>query len=550
MKNWLRRDGFWNLITLMGFVIIGLLVIYPLFNILMQSFISLETDKIGLGNYVTFFTTPYYLKSLLNSLVVSLGGTLGAVILGVPLAFFTTRYKIFGTPLLSSLATLALLTPPFLGANSWIVMLGRNGFVTNAFAKIGINLPTIYGAFGIILVYALQYYPFVFLLTSNGLQTIDRSLEEAASNMGATPFKRFYKVTMPLVTPSITSGALMVFMLSLANFGTPQIIGGRYRVLPTMAYNMYTSEISKRPAMASTISIILVLVAAIGIFLQKFAARRRKYSSVLLYRSQTVKLTGASNFFAHFISYLIVALSTLPMGVVVVFAFKKTKGPVFVDGYGLDSFRQVSREVPTAIANSFIYSIVALVFIVVIGTLLGFIVTRRQTVVNKILDTLLMTPYIVPGTVMGIGLIIAFNKPPIILYGTALIVIISYFIRRLPYSVRSASSILQQIDPDLEDAGISLGASPARAFRKVAMPLMIPGIVSGAVMSWITSINELSASILLYVGNTTTMPIRIYAWILGGYFGPAAALATILLVTTGVALFLLNVFGRGKVDIV
>ena len=501
-------------------------------------------------NYVTFFTTPYYLKSLLNSLVVSLGGTLGAVILGVPLAFFTTRYKIFGTPLLSSLATLALLTPPFLGAYSWIVMLGRNGFVTNAFAKIGINLPTIYGAFGIILVYALQYYPFVFLLTSNGLQTIDRSLEEAASNMGATPFKRFYKVTMPLVTPSITSGALMVFMLSLANFGTPQIIGGRYRVLPTMAYNMYTSEISKRPAMASTISIILVLVAAIGIFLQKFAARRRKYSSVLLYRSQTVKLTGASNFFAHFISYLIVALSTLPMGVVVVFAFKKTKGPVFVDGYGLDSFRQVSREVPTAIANSFIYSIVALVFIVVIGTLLGFIVTRRQTVVNKILDTLLMTPYIVPGTVMGIGLIIAFNKPPIILYGTALIVIISYFIRRLPYSVRSASSILQQIDPDLEDAGISLGASPARAFRKVAMPLMIPGIVSGAVMSWITSINELSASILLYVGNTTTMPIRIYAWILGGYFGPAAALATILLVTTGVALFLLNVFGRGKVDIV
>ena len=160
MKNWLRRDGFWNLITLMGFVIIGLLVIYPLFNILMQSFISLETDKIGLGNYVTFFTTPYYLKSLLNSLVVSLGGTLGAVILGVPLAFFTTRYKIFGTPLLSSLATLALLTPPFLGAYSWIVMLGRNGFLTNAFAKIGVNLPTIYGAFGIILVYALQYYPF------------------------------------------------------------------------------------------------------------------------------------------------------------------------------------------------------------------------------------------------------------------------------------------------------------------------------------------------------------------------------------------------------
>ncbi|MFA7371591.1 MAG: ABC transporter permease subunit, partial [Sphaerochaetaceae bacterium] len=267
MKNWLRRDGFWNLITLIGFLIIFFLVLYPLFNILMQSFISLETEKFGLGNYITFFTTPYYLKSLLNSLVVSLGGTLGAIILGVPLAFFTSRYKILGTPLLNSLATLALLTPPFLGAYAWIVMLGRNGFITTAFAKIGITLPPIYGAFGIILVYALQYYPFVFLLTVNGLQTIDRSLEEAASNMGATPLKRFFKVTIPLVTPSVTSGALLAFMLSLANFGTPQIIGGRYRVLPTMAYNMYTSEIAKRPAMASTISIILVLVAAVTIFL-------------------------------------------------------------------------------------------------------------------------------------------------------------------------------------------------------------------------------------------------------------------------------------------
>ncbi|MFA7371843.1 MAG: ABC transporter permease subunit, partial [Sphaerochaetaceae bacterium] len=292
------------------------------------------------------------------------------------------------------------------------------------------------------------------------------------------------------------------------------------------------------------------LVAAVTIFLQKFVSKRRKFTSVLLYRTQPIRLKGASNFFAHFISYLIVFLSTLPMGVVVLFAFKNTKGPVFVEGYGLGNFRQVSREVPQAIINSFWFSIVALLFIVVVGTLLGFIVTRKQNIANKILDALLMTPYIVPGTVMGIGLIIAFNKPPVILYGTWMIIIVAYFIRRLPYSVRSASSILQQIDPDLEDAGISLGAPPARAFRKIAIPLMIPGIISGAVMSWITSINELSASILLYVGNTTTMPIRIYAWVLGGYFGPAAALATILLATTGVALFLLNTFGRGKIDIV
>ncbi len=549
MLNWIRQHGFWTLISVIGFLVMIILVLYPLFNIVIQSFIGIETEKVGIGNYITFFKNPYYLKTLLNSLVVSIGGTLGAIILGVPLAFFTTRYKIFGTPVLSSLATLALLTPPFLGAYAWIVMLGRNGFLRAGLSAIGINLPSVYGAFGIILVYSLQYYPFVFLLTVNGLQTIDRSLEEAAANIGTTPFRRFYKITIPLVTPSITSGALLAFMLSLANFGTPQIIGGRFRVLPTMAYNMYTSEIADRPAMASTISLILVFVASIAIFIQKYAAKRRKYTSNLLYKSAVVKLEGVKNFFAHFVSYLIVFLSTLPMAVVVVFAFKNTNGPVFAQGFGLDSFRQVSREVPLAIANSFWFSIVAVILIVILGTLFGFIITRRQNAMNRILDTLLMTPYIIPGTVMGIGLIVAFNKPPIILYGTWAIIIIAYFIRRLPYSVRSAASILQQIDPDLEDAAISLGAPPARAFRKIAIPLMMPGIISGAVMSWITSINELSASILLYVGNTVTMPIRIYAWILGGYFGPAAALATILLLATGLALLMMNIFGKGKVDI-
>lgn len=550
MLNWIRQHGFWTLITLLGFLIALVLILFPLFNILRESFFDADTEALGLGNYITFFGTPYYMRSLLNSLMVSIGGTIGAIILGVPLAFFTTRYRVYGTAALSSLATLALLTPPFLGAYAWIVMLGRNGFLRVTLESAGIILPTIYGPFGIVLVFALQYYPFVFLLTSSGLQTVDRSLEEAASNLGATPFGRFFKVTMPLVIPSITSGGLLAFMLSLANFGTPQIIGGRYRVLPTMAYNMYTSEIARRPAMASTISIVLVLAATAAIFLQRYAAKRRKYTSMLLNRPVVHRLKGIKNFVAHLISYGIVFMSTLPIAVVIIFAFRNTRGPVFAPGFGFDSFRQISREVPRAIANSFSFSITAVVLIIVIGTLTGFVLTRRQNAANRILDSLLMTPYMIPGTVMGIGFITAFNRPPLILYGTAMIIILAYFIRRLPYSVRSAVSILQQIDPSLEDAGVSLGAPPARAFRKIALPLMAPGIISGAVLSWITSINELSASVLLYVGGTVTMPVRIYAWIVHGYFGPASALATILLAATGLALFMLNTFGRDKRDIV
>ncbi|HKK47562.1 MAG TPA: iron ABC transporter permease, partial [Alkalispirochaeta sp.] len=509
MLNWIRKNGFWSAVTILGYVIFGILILLPVFTIVRESFFGADSGRFGLENYFTFFATPYYSRALLNSLVVSIGGTLGAVVLGVPLAFFTTRYRIRGSAGLSTLATLALLTPPFLGAYAWIVMLGRNGFLRQMLMTIGIEIPTIYGPMGIIIVYTLQFYPFVFLLTAGGLQTVDRSMEEAAENLGARPIKKFFRITMPLVIPSITSGALLAFMLSLANFGTPMIIGGRYRVLPTMAYNMYTSEVATRPAMASTISIILVLAASIAIFLQRYAANKRKYTSMLLNRPVVLKLTGIKNALAHLVSYGIVALSTLPMVIVVIFAFRNTSGPVFTDGFGLDSFRRVIVEVPQAIANSLAFSITAVIGIVIVGTLLGFVVSRKRNPANNVLDTLLMSPYILPGTVLGIGFITTFNNPPIVLYGTATIIILAYFIRRLPYSVRSAVSILQQIDPALEEAGVSLGAPPARAFRKIALPLMLPGILSGAILSWITAINELSASILLYVGGTITMPIRI-----------------------------------------
>jgi iron(III) transport system permease protein len=202
----------------------------------------------------------------------------------------------------------------------------------------------------------------------------------------------------------------------------------------------------------------------------------------------------------------------------------------------------VFREVPKTFTNSLIYSVSAVVLIVIVGTLLGFVLARRRSVFAKALDPLLMIPYLIPGTVVGIGFIVAFRTPPLFLLGTGFIMILAYFIRRLPYSVRSSASILKQIDPALEEAAINLGAPPARSFRLVTMPLMVPGIVSGAIMSWVTAINEVSASILLYVGRTMTMPIRIFLSAVDGYYGPASAMSTILLAVTAIALYVVNRF--------
>jgi iron(III) transport system permease protein len=539
-----ERPGFWTLMTVLGYAVVAFFLIYPLSSIFKFAFIDKDSGLFALSNFREFFGRTYYTVSFLNTLVVSIGGTLGALLLGLPLAFFTTRYRIFGRPLLSTLAVLGLLSPPFIGAYSWIMLLGRNGSVRNLLLSLGITFPTIYGALGIILVYSLQYYPFVFLLASGGLGLVDRSLEEAAENLGAIGFRKFTRVTLPLVLPSVTAGALIVFMMCLSNFDTPMIIGGNYRVLPTLAYNLFTSEVGDRPGLASTVSIFLILFASAVIFLQRWVAGRRKYSSSLVNRPRVQGLRGARAFGAHLVCYLIVALSTLPMAIVVLYSFRKTSGPVFKPGFGLESYARVLYEVPKTITNSLVYSVSAVVLIVVVGTVLGYILARRRTAPAQVLDPLLMIPYIVPGTVVGIGFIMAFNRKPLFLLGTGLIVVLAYFIRRLPYSVRSAASILKQIDPALEEAGINLGASPSRTFRKITIPLMLPGVISGAIMSWVTAVNEISASILLYVGKTMTLPIRIFLSVMDGYFGPASALSTILLVVTGVALFAANKFSR------
>jgi len=199
----------------------------------------------------------------------------------------------------------------------------------------------------------------------------------------------------------------------------------------------------------------------------------------------------------------------LPSLVVIYNSFRKTSGPVFKSGFGLDSYRRIINDVPDAIFNSFVFSISAV----------------------------LMIPYIVPGVVLGLGFIVSFNSKPVVLVGTATIIILVIFVRRLPYSVRSSVSILKQISLGVEEAAISLGASPAKTFLKVTLPLMMPGVFAGAMMAFITAINELSSSIILYVGGTVTMPVRIYLSVLDGEFGTAAALSSILLAATGVAVF-------------
>jgi len=218
------RLDFWTLVMVLAFAVLGVLLIWPLSSIFAASFIDNTTREPTLGNYARVLGQPFFQAALGNSLVVGVGGMLGAMLLGVPLAALTARYVIVGRDFLATLAVLALVSPPFIGAYAWIMMLGRNGFVRVPLEEIGIELPSIYGYLGIILVFSLKFYPFVFLLASSSLATINPSVEEAAEGLGAGPWRRLFGVTLPLVFPAVSAGALLTFVLSLADFGTPAIV--------------------------------------------------------------------------------------------------------------------------------------------------------------------------------------------------------------------------------------------------------------------------------------------------------------------------------------
>ncbi|WP_042221555.1 ABC transporter permease [Oceanobacillus manasiensis] len=538
--------GFWNYVVIIAFILIGFFLIYPLFNIFVNSF--WQDGKISLENYQEFFSYKYYYSALLNSFIVSTTATFFACCLGIPVAYAMARFNIPFKGLFHILIILTLLSPPFIGAYSWILMLGNNGFIKNFFADLGLDIPSIYGLHGMIWVFTLQFYPHIYLYVSGALKTIDVSLEEASASLGVSGWKRIRKVTLPLIFPTVSTGALMVFMASFADFGTPMLIGQGEKVLPILAYEQFISEMGSNPAMASTLSMILLTVTTMVLFLQRYVVAKKTYTMSALRPPKIIKLKPAKRVMATLLVMAVVTLSIIPQATVITTSFLKTNGPVFAGGFSLDSYRQVLYKVPQAIQNTFTYASLAIVFMVIAGLLLSYVVVRRPSKLTSLLDALIMIPYVIPGTVLGISLIIAFNKPPIELTGTWIILVVAYCIRKLPYTMRSSTAILHQIDKSVEEASISLGVPPMKTFFKTTAVLMIPGVLSGAILSWVTTINELSSTIVLYYGATATITVSIYSEVFTANFGTAAALASILSLATIISLIIITLL-TGKKDI-
>ncbi|OUM97396.1 MAG: iron ABC transporter permease [Thermobacillus sp. ZCTH02-B1] len=542
----LRAPSFWTITVIVLTALVIIFLVYPFASLFLKSFFHPKTGDVSLVNYEKFFNTPYYFNTLKRSLLVSTVTTVLAVLLGVPVAYITSRFNVWGKPVINVMIILSMLSPPFIGAYSWILLLGRNGFITNLMEKIGITMPTIYGFFGMVLVFTLKLFPYVYLYVHGALGSIDSSLEEAAESLGMNKLRRMLTVTFPVIMPTISAAALVVFMTSMADFGTPLLIGEGYKVLPVVVYEEYMSDIGGDAIIASTLSTIIVLCAVVVLFLQKAYVSRRNYRMSFLRPPQVQKLPFGRRLVLTAIAFIVAFAAMLPQFTVIVTSFLKTRGPLFVAGFSLDSYRQIGFKLSKNIMNTFLFSSIAIVLMILLGLLLSYIIVRRKSRMASFLDAAAMFPYVIPGAVIGIGLVTAFNRPPLLLTGTMAILIVSYIIRKLPFVLRSSTAILQQIDPSIEEASISLGVPPMKTFFKTTAILMIPGLISGGILSWVSTINELSSTLILYAGNTGTISVAIFNEIFKDSFGTAAALASILSFATVISLAVFNKVSGGR----
>ena len=533
------RLDVWGWTTIVILLLYALFLLYPLSLLLKMAFS--DGAHFTLVNFAKFFSRKYYSITLLNSFKVSIAATIASVVVGVVLGYFMSAFKIRGAKLLRMCIVMATMSAPFVGAYAWIMLLGRNGVITNFLSRLfGITMPDIYGFNGILLVFVTQLFPLVFLYVQGAMSKMDASLLEASENLGCTGFKRFFKVVLPLISPTVLAGALLVFVRAMSDFGTPMLIGEGYRTFTVILYNEFVGEVSQNKGFASAIAIIAILITMVVYFSQNIVAKKQAFSMNALHRIEKKKLHGFSNFIVHFITYVVVGISILPQLYVVYTSFQKTSGQIYVDGYSLQSYQDMFSRLGRSIQNTIVIPAVSLLIVVLLAVLIAYVAVRRRNVLSGAVDVISMIPYVIPGTVIGIAMISAFNREPLVLTGSMLIMVVALVVRRLPYTIRSSVAILQQIPLYVEEAALSLGSSKPKAFFTVTLPMMSSGVLSGAILSWVTLISELSTAILLYTGKTQTLTVAIYTQIVRGNYGIASAMATVLTVMTLLSLVIFN----------
>lgn len=532
-----QRHDFWSVVSWVLLLIFLVFLIYPVGRLLTEAVYT--KGQFSMDAFQKFFSKPNYYNTIFNSTKIAVCVMAASLVLGIPFAYFYSFYKLKGRKTLFVLCLLCTMSAPFIGAYAWILLMGNSGILTQMLKSIGITGLSIYGFGGIVFVQTLKLFPLVVIYMNGAFRDIDNSLLEAAESMGCKGVDRFKRVIMALTMPTILAAALLVFMRSFADFGTPVLIGRGYSTFPVLIYNSYLGENGTDYHFAAAVSVIAVLVTAVIFLIQRFASNRFKFTISALHPIAPKEVTGLKGVLMHLYCYILVGVALLPQIYIVNMSFRNYRNAVLQPGYSLVNYKKaMEKMLMRSIGNTLIVSVAALVIILVIAILIAYLVVRRSNVLTNTIDTVSMLPYIMPGSVIGIALVVAFSRKPLILTGGLLIMTIALAIRRMPFTSRSATAAMMKIPVSIEEAALSLGAPKLEAFVKITVPMMSSGIISGAVLSFVSIITEMSSGVILYNNNTITLTIGTYSSITTGIYGVAAVFATITMLVTVICLAL------------
>lgn len=548
LERFLKKDWTPYLIFALPMLFLVLFLFWPLGITILRAFsgsgFNIDFDNLGWENFSRFVDSPLYLRSLRNSFVVSVSSVVFATLIGAPMGYFLARVKMPFKNLFLSIGILPIIMPSFIGAFSWVILLGRQGiirlFLNQILSPLGIVIPSIYGVAGIIFAMSLTYFPFVFLLSYGAFSAANPMLEEAAIMMGARRGRILRTITLPLVIPSLGAGAILVFIRSMGNYGIPAILGGDQYVLPTLTYFRVTGFWDLNGAAA--IALISVLITGGALLLQKYVISRREYETISTSRSEQhlhthwlVKIIAT----AYCTVVLIVAM--LPNITIIIMSFFEQWRGLFPTGFTFQNYARIPSLVSSEIFNSLFLSITASLLTAIIGSMVAYITERRRPKGAAILDLAVMAPFILPGIVVSVALLSAFAGDSFLpLGGTYMILLIAFVVRRTPYVFRSVVASLTQLDETLEESSMIMGANWLYTFRRVTLPLIMSGIIAGTILTFATLLQELSTTILLYSARTRTVPVRIFSAVQDGYFGQGAALSVMLLLTVFLVVYAMN----------
>ena len=442
-----------------------------------------------------------------------------------------------------ALVALAYITPPYLTAIAYIILLGPDAGLFNrvlraAFGGTGGPID-IFSMGGVIFVIGMHVFPFTYFMTYNALRSVDASYEEAAQLLGARRWGVLFRINLPLVAPAITGGALLSAVDSMALFGPQAFLGlpAQITFLPTRIYGVIGSY-PPRWAEASALSLLLVLLTAFGLILQRSYLDRRSHTTVggRGLRLETIGLGRWKWGMLAFCFAVVFFAAVAPVGVLAIASFSRS----WVDGISLGNFTLGNFDealfnnqiAVRSILNSFRLAAAAGVCAMMIGAAVAYVDLRTQAKGRRMLDYLAILPLGLPGTVLAVGVLLAFIRPPFAIYGTIWILLVAYVARFLPLAVRSINSTLRQIDVSLEEAARISGASRLASLWHILLPLARPGLVVAFLLVFIPALSELSATILLYSGGTETIAVAIFRLNDLGQLEVVAALAVFTVAIT------------------